>query len=239
MPPQDSSRSADTVKKVDEFFAKGGLAYTPEKVKKWLERRFFRFATLPSGARILDMSCGGGVWAVGIAQVIPDAEIVGIDLSQGAIETARSNASKAGLSNRLTFKVHDCTQRLPFANGKFDFIFARGAFLFNQHDMMRAGCIELLEEWHRVLAPGGRLYASNNTKYDRMGTYTPYEDTAGLPLNDVPETTPWRDFRGGKFNHSVSSFSAPFFALQSAKVELYHFEAGVHCIITRREPAAP
>ena len=58
--------------------------------------------------------------------------------------------------------------------------------------------------------------------------------TANFPLNALKENAPHRVFEGGKFNHSIASFSAPFFALNNARIDFYEYTKGRHTIVTIR-----
>ncbi|CBY00862.1 predicted protein [Plenodomus lingam JN3] len=50
---------------------------------------------LPSTRRILDLGTGPGHWAVGMAHQYPDAEVVGIDLTQWDIETTEATLGES------------------------------------------------------------------------------------------------------------------------------------------------
>lgn len=98
--------------------------------------------------------------------------------------------------------------------------------------MMRPGCLHLLGHWHEKLAHGGRFVAMYGSKPERFGTYTPPEQTKGLPTNLEGRETPAVDFRAGKFNHSPESFLRPFMALHNAQIKFSQFDAGRHTVIS-------
>jgi SAM-dependent methyltransferase len=137
------------------------------------------------------------------------------------------------LRDRAIFISHDCETELPFAMNTFDIIFARGVFVFNQHDMMRPGCLDLLQHWHYLLNKKGRFVAMYGSKPERFGTYTPATETKGLPTNLFARETAAVNFRAGKFNHSPSSFISPFLELESVMLDAYHFSHGRHTLITK------
>ncbi|KAH9872888.1 hypothetical protein J1614_005282 [Plenodomus biglobosus] len=58
---------------------------------------------LPSTRRILDLGTGPGHWAVGMAQQYPDAEVVGIDLTQWDIDTTEATMG----DSRVTWELDD------------------------------------------------------------------------------------------------------------------------------------
>ena len=70
------------------------------------------------GKRILDLGCGDGRFAIGVAPFA--ASVEGLDPDPAAIAAARSNARKAGARN-THFGV-GAAQRLPFADASFDVV---------------------------------------------------------------------------------------------------------------------
>ena len=103
------------------------------------------------GKRILDLACGPGTLSYRLAPaVLPDGEVVGIDLAPGMIELARREAP-AGVPVR--FELMDM-EDLRFPDGYFDAA-ACGHGLQLAPDLARA-----LAEAHRVLKPGSPMAAS-------------------------------------------------------------------------------
>ena len=73
---------------------------------------------LVKGKRVLDLGCGDGRFAVGVA---PLARTVhGLDPDHEGIAAARRNARKAGLKN-VRFAV-GAAQRLPYGDASFDLV---------------------------------------------------------------------------------------------------------------------
>lgn len=95
------------------------------------------------GQRILDLGCGPGDGAVVLAQ--REAVAIGLDYSQGMLDTARKEPKLAG---RLT---RGDAGRLPFRSGAFDKIVCTNSF--HHYPDHRAA----LREMRRVLRPGGLL----------------------------------------------------------------------------------
>jgi release factor glutamine methyltransferase len=52
---------------------------------------------------VLDVGTGSGAVALAVADELPEARVVGTDTSLGALEVARANAARLGLSDRVTF----------------------------------------------------------------------------------------------------------------------------------------
>lgn len=108
----------------------------------------FLHATRGEGARLLDFGPGDG-WPSLI--VAPHAgEVVGVDGSERRVRVCRENAKRLGLDN--TEFVHVAPgDPLPFDHESFDGIMAASSI--EQAPDPRA----VLEEFYRVLKPGGRL----------------------------------------------------------------------------------
>ncbi len=103
-------------------------------------------ASLPSGARVLEVAPGPGYFSVALAR-LGNFEITGLDVSKTFVEIARRNASEAGVP--VDFQQGNAS-RMPFANDRFDLILCRAAFK-NFSEPVKA-----LAEMRRVLRPGGK-----------------------------------------------------------------------------------
>jgi malonyl-CoA O-methyltransferase len=93
-------------------------------------------------ARVLDLGTGTGKAARLAAERFPEAEVVGVDLSPGMVEQARSLVPSE-LGDKVRFQVADASE-LPFAEGEFDLV-----ILLNM--------IPFFDELARVTAPDGAL----------------------------------------------------------------------------------
>ena len=96
-------------------------------------RRAAEALRLESEHPVLDLCCGDGIWAKGIRALNPNLDLYGIDISEGGIQRAQSLLP----SDAQRFIVDDAEYGLPWPDGTFDLIFARGPGLFNQHSMDR------------------------------------------------------------------------------------------------------
>lgn len=78
--------------------------------------KLYKGGALGSGdsPRILDLCTGSGVLAVCLAKEIPGAKVHGSDISKGALEIARQNAARHGVSDRISFFSGGLFQ--PFLN---------------------------------------------------------------------------------------------------------------------------
>ena len=218
----------DALAATDEFYAAQGFAYSDDLVTSWLRAH----VDVPSAGRVLDLCCGDGVWSRGFQLLNPRLELFGIDISAGGVAKARSLVGADGEH----FVVGDAEAgRLPWPDGTFDVVFARGPGLYNQHDMDRDATIAVLEAWHRALSSRGRFYSIFASTPQLMGTYTPME-AVRLPYNRAPRRTDAVDFRGGKYHHTITSFCAPFWKAPSIEVVRYSFVGNQHILVTRHDP---
>ena len=101
-------------------------------------------ASLPSGARVLDVGCGGGHNALAIASRRNDLEVIGLDLSSDQIGRARKRAERAGLDEGSALE-------LPFADQSFDLVMSVASI--KHWPDRQAGA----RECARVTRAGGRL----------------------------------------------------------------------------------
>jgi len=133
-------------------------------------------------ARIVDVGTGTGAGALALARRFPQAEIVGIDLSERMLEQARRNTPE-DLQERVTFRRADAS-KLPFDDASFELA-------------SHANMIPFFDEVARVVAPGGHaLFAFSS------GADTPIY-VATERLRDELETrgfTEFAEFDAGRGN---------------------------------------
>lgn len=101
---------------------------------------------------VLDVASGTGEPGLSIAERVSQGKVIGIDLSEGMLATAKEHAANRKLSNYQTL-TGDVTV-LPFPDQSFDAVSCRMGFMFF------ADIAATLKEMHRVLKPGARLAAS-------------------------------------------------------------------------------
>jgi SAM-dependent methyltransferase/methyltransferase-like protein len=78
------------------------------------------------GARVLELGCGTGTNLIPMAEDLPEAEFVGVDLAAKQIEICQRQADALGLRN-VTFRAMDLREVTP-ALGTFDYILAHGMY---------------------------------------------------------------------------------------------------------------
>jgi len=100
--------------------------------------------------RILDVACGTGDSTISIARAAAEGtKVTGADISEGMMALVMEKAGKAGVKDRIDLQVAD-GEALPYGDGTFDRVTC--AFGIRNFEHKEKG----LEEFRRVLRPGGR-----------------------------------------------------------------------------------
>ena len=122
-------------------------------------RHLMGLAAVQPGDRVLELGCGGGDFLAACMERRRPSLGAGLDANSRAIALARHAAPGTALT------VADAS-RLPFRDGAFHAVVAQHLIEhFERPD-------ELLREWARVLAPGGRLaVATPNVMYPDAGLF--------------------------------------------------------------------
>jgi release factor glutamine methyltransferase len=85
----------------------------PRPETELLVEAVLRWADTHPVRRIADIGTGSGIIAVTLALELPNAEIYAVDLSADALATARGNAARHGVGERITFFQGDLLAPLP------------------------------------------------------------------------------------------------------------------------------
>ncbi len=93
--------------------------------------------------RIADIACGTGILATRIAAELEPDAVYGIDMSEGMLAQARARSSAVHWR-------YGPAEELPFDDAALDAVVSTSAFHFFEQPAA-------LREFHRVLAPGGRV----------------------------------------------------------------------------------
>lgn len=117
------------------------------RIGRDVERDLRRVIGEPVRARrALDLACGTGYAAIGLAAAGLADEVHASDLSVEMLRRTRDNTRETGADVHLALAD---AERLPYADGSFDLIVARGAL----HHVPSP--LDALREVRRVLEPGG------------------------------------------------------------------------------------
>ena len=140
------------------------------------------------GARLLDLGCGAGHVSFQVSALVKD--VVAYDLSQPMLDVVAAAAVERGLSNVST--VLGAAERLPFADGEFDFVFSR----YSAHHWSDLGLA--LREVRRVLKPGGVA-----AFIDVLSPGSPLLDTYLQSVEVLRDTSHVRNYSAGEWLRQV------------------------------------
>lgn len=102
----------------------------------------------PATGNALDLGCGWGPIALGLAIESPELNVWAVDVNERAIELTNSNAKRHGLSNVRAGKATDVPDEV-----QFDVIWSNPPIRIG-----KAALDELLAMWLPRLAPGGQAW---------------------------------------------------------------------------------
>ena len=103
---------------------------------------------------VLEIGCGSGGYALYLAETL-GCQIVGVDINEPGIRSAKELAQTRTLGSRARFEQCDVSKKLPFADATFDAAFSNDVLC---HIPAR---LDLLIEIFRVLKPSGLVLFSD------------------------------------------------------------------------------
>ena len=136
----------------DEDF--GHSIHTPAERAAWDRILDLVIPKRPSLAA-LDAGCGTGFLSLEMAA--RGHRVTGVDFAPAMIAAARRKAAMQGLD--IHFEKGDA-EALPFPPGSFDLVISRHVLWTLPHPEAA------IDEWKRVLRPGGRLAIIDGSRYD-------------------------------------------------------------------------
>lgn len=101
-----------------------------------------------AGGHAVDIGCGPGHLAVQIANMAPNLQVTGVDLSNALLDEANARVLQAGLAHRVDFRTGDAAS-LPFDDASVDLVVST----LSLHHWSDPALV--LDEVTRVLRPGG------------------------------------------------------------------------------------
>lgn len=113
-----------------------------------------RPATLPAGARVIDLGSGSGMdCLLAGRRVGPQGEVIGFDMTDAMLDKARAGAEAAGMK-QVRFEKADISQ-LPLEDSTVDVAISNGVINLSPDKQ------QVFNELYRVVRPGGRVQFSD------------------------------------------------------------------------------
>jgi ubiquinone/menaquinone biosynthesis C-methylase UbiE len=112
--------------------------------------RLLEYSQVRDGQRVLDIGTGTGHLAIAAAQIVGEqGQVIGIDISAGMLEQARSKVGALGLKN-VEFQLADA-EAVDYPLNHFDRILCANTFPWMEHKEAT------LRLWYQLLKPSGRI----------------------------------------------------------------------------------
>lgn len=113
----------------------------------------YRARPTPFGGRALDICCGPGHMSINMAKELKLDELIGVDLSEGMVDVASTNAKEQGM-DQVQFKKGDATSLDAFSESEFELTTMMDA----AHHMPSLDIVtQILRQMDRVTKPDGLI----------------------------------------------------------------------------------
>lgn len=107
-----------------------------------------------TNGKILDVGTGTGLIAIEFAKNLPELEVIGLDLSEDALQEAERNVQECEVPLKISFEKGNA-EDMPFDDSVFDLLISNNALHLVEDP------VKMFNEIQRVLKPGGRFFISD------------------------------------------------------------------------------
>jgi ubiquinone/menaquinone biosynthesis C-methylase UbiE len=179
---------------IEGYFATmyAGCARNSEAMRDGYRKLAATAAPAIQSGKVLEVGSGPGYVSIEVARLLPQAEIVGLDISETMVEIATQNAAEHGVSEQVVFRRGDASD-MPFGDSWFDFVISCGSLhhwkepprVFKEiHRVLRPGCRALVDDLRRDVPKEriGEWVSAHKSRFMRWGArhsfseaYTPQE----------------------------------------------------------------
>ncbi len=164
------------------------------------------FGLQPAAARacrVLELGCGDGTNSLAIAQTLPEARVIGVDITAGPLHGGRALAVAAGLTN-VELRCADLLDPSWVDDlGEIDYVIAHGVYSWVPPAVRGA----LLDCCRRCLSPQGIAFISYNA-YPGSYLRDMSRDILAYHLQGVA-SPPERITRAQQLMHAIVSVESP------------------------------
>jgi cyclopropane fatty-acyl-phospholipid synthase-like methyltransferase len=159
----------------------------------------------------------GGVAEIRMAHERPNAHIIATTIDEKGVVFAQERIAEAGLTSQVETKLEDVSKPLEYADGYFDYVYARLVL----HYLPKNRLHDALKELYRVLRIGGKMFvvvrSVNCPDATREGAE--YNEETGLTTCTVHDGD--HTYRYARYFHSeqtiTNAVKTAGFTVQSVK----------------------
>lgn len=117
-------------------------------------RKIIQLLEVNQSSRVLEIGSGSGGSALHLAETV-GCRVVGVDVNEAGVKNGNALAKSRNLEALARFDRCDAGKPLPFDDESFDAIYSNDAICHIP------GRLSVLNDWHRLLKPGGRIAFSD------------------------------------------------------------------------------